>query len=65
MKKVLAVVGIALLIFWPIWFSSPYDLKLFTLAGVFGVVAVGYQFIFGDAGELSLAQGGFFGLGLT
>ncbi len=41
--------------------SSPYDLRLLTLAGVFAILVIGYQFIFGYVGELSLSQGAFFG----
>ena len=63
MKIAAALLGIILLILWPILFSSPYDLKLLTIAGSFAILAIGYQFIFGDVGELSLAQGGFFGFG--
>jgi branched-chain amino acid transport system permease protein len=53
--------GLCGLIAWPLIMSSSYDLRLFTLAGVFAILAIGYQFIFGYAGELSLAQGAFFG----
>ncbi|HEY0219016.1 MAG TPA: branched-chain amino acid ABC transporter ATP-binding protein/permease [Afipia sp.] len=41
--------------------SSPYDLRLLTLAGIFTILVIGYQFIFGYVGELSLSQGAFFG----
>lgn len=55
-----AAVGLAL---WPFAFSSAYDLRLFTLAGVYALLVLGYQFIFGHVGALSLTQGAFFGLG--
>jgi len=55
--------GIAILVLWPAIFSSPYDLRLFTLAGVYALLVLGYQFVFGHAGALSLTQGTFFGLG--
>ena len=48
---------------WPFVFSGDYDLRLFTLAGIYVLLVLGYQFIFGHAGALSLTQGAFFGLG--
>ena len=53
--------AIAAFVMWPVVMSSPYELRLFTLAGVFAILVIGYQFIFGYVGELSLAQGAFFG----
>ncbi|HKX06806.1 MAG TPA: branched-chain amino acid ABC transporter permease [Stellaceae bacterium] len=44
-------------------FASPYGLRVLTLAGTQALLVLGYQFIFGHAGTLSLAQGAFFGLG--
>ncbi|MBV8538208.1 MAG: ATP-binding cassette domain-containing protein, partial [Alphaproteobacteria bacterium] len=55
-----AAIGLAA---WPFVFSSAYDLRLFTLAGVYVLLVLGYQFIFGHVGALSLTQGAFFGLG--
>ncbi len=43
--------------------ASPYGLRLLTIAGVYALMVLGYQFIFGHAGALSLVQGAFFGLG--
>src|SRR5260221_727113 len=34
-----------------------------TVAGIYALLVIGYQFVFGHAGALSLAQGTFFGLG--
>jgi len=48
---------------WPFVFSGAYDLRLFTLAGIYVLLVLGYQFIFGHSGALSLTQGAFFGLG--
>ncbi|HUF30412.1 MAG TPA: branched-chain amino acid ABC transporter ATP-binding protein/permease [Gemmatimonadaceae bacterium] len=55
--------GVALLVAWPFVFGSSYDLRVFTLAGIFAILVLGYQFIFGHAGALALTQGTFFGLG--
>jgi branched-chain amino acid transport system permease protein len=60
-RPAFAVVALAALVAWPLVMSSPYELRLFTLAGVFAIMVIGYQFIFGYVGELSLAQGAFFG----
>lgn len=43
--------------------GSAYGLRVLTLAGCQVLLVLGYQFIFGHAGALSLAQGAFFGLG--
>jgi branched-chain amino acid transport system permease protein len=42
---------------------NPYTLRVLTVSGVYALLVLGYQFIFGFAGALSLAQGTFFGLG--
>ncbi|MGQ0664652.1 MAG: branched-chain amino acid ABC transporter ATP-binding protein/permease [Pseudomonadota bacterium] len=55
--------GLAILIAWPFAFGSNYHLRVLTLAGVFALLVLGYQFIFGHAGALALNQGTFFGLG--
>jgi branched-chain amino acid transport system permease protein len=56
----IAAAGLAL---YPLVSSSPYSLRLMTLAGIYALLVIGYQLIFGHAGALSLAQGTFFGLG--
>ncbi len=40
-----------------------YDQQLLTLAGIYVLLVLGYQLIFGHAGALSLAQASFFGIG--
>lgn len=56
-------IGSALLVAWPLVFSTAYDLRVFTLAGIYALLVIGYQFVFGHAGALALTQGAFFGLG--
>src|SRR5262249_41860652 len=51
------------LVAWPFVFSTPFDLRMYGLAGIFAIMVLGYQFIFGHAGALALSQGAFFGLG--
>lgn len=55
------VAGALALAAWPFVFSSAYDLRVFTLAGIYAILVIGYQFIFGHAGALALTQGTFFG----
>lgn len=61
--RALTLPGIALLVAWPLVFSSNYDLRIFTLVGTAALMAIGFQFIFGHAGALALSQGAFFGVG--
>lgn len=44
-------------------FANAYEQRVLTVAGIYALLAIGYHFIFGQAGALSLAQGAFFGLG--
>ena len=53
---VVAVAGLVL-------FGDAYAVRLATLAGTQALLVLGYQFVFGHAGALSLAQGALFGLG--
>lgn len=55
--------GLAVLVLWPIAFDTPYGLRLFALAGIYAIFVMGYQFVFGHAGALSLCHGTFFGIG--
>ncbi|MBL8663739.1 MAG: branched-chain amino acid ABC transporter ATP-binding protein/permease [Candidatus Odyssella sp.] len=43
--------------------AGAYELRLLAIAGCYALAVLGYQFIFGRVGALSLAQGAFFGLG--
>ncbi len=43
--------------------ASPYELRLLTIAGIYAIMVIGFQFIFGYAGAVSLAQSCFFGVG--
>jgi branched-chain amino acid transport system permease protein len=55
--------GAALLAVFGLFFAAPYDLRTLSVCGVFALLVVGFQFIFGHAGAVSLAQATFFGLG--
>jgi branched-chain amino acid transport system permease protein len=43
--------------------AGTYGQRLLAIAGCYALAVLGYQFIFGRIGALSLAQGAFFGLG--
>ncbi len=43
--------------------AGPYDLRLLSIAGIYAILVIGFQFLFGYAGAVSLAQSCFFGLG--
>lgn len=43
--------------------AGPYHLRLITIAGIYAIMVIGFQFVFGYAGAVSLAQSCFFGLG--
>ena len=42
--------------------GSSYPLRVLSLSGVFAILVLGYQFIFGYAGALALSQGTFMGV---
>jgi branched-chain amino acid transport system permease protein len=55
--------GGALLALWAAFAASGYEQRVLTLAGIYAILVLGYQLVFGHAGALSLAQGAFFGVG--
>ncbi len=55
--------GAIALAIWPLLFSSNYDLRVHTIVGIYAILALGFQLIFGHAGALALTQGCFFGIG--
>ena len=54
---------LAVVALWMVLADDPHSRRVLTLAGISGLLVIGYQAIFGLAGRLSLAQGAFFGLG--
>ncbi len=59
----LAMALAALVAAMPLLLAESYGVRLLTAAGIYALLTVGYQAIFGAAGALSLAQGAFFGAG--
>jgi branched-chain amino acid transport system permease protein len=46
-----------------LFYASLYDLRFLTLVCTYAIMVLGFQFIFGHVGAVSLAQSTFFGLG--
>jgi branched-chain amino acid transport system permease protein len=44
-------------------FGTGYTQRVLSVAGIYALMAIGYQFIFGYAGAIALSQGAFMGLG--
>jgi len=63
LRTTLALIGGGALLVYALFFASSYDQRILTLSGIYVILVLGYQFIFGHAGALSLAQGAFFGIG--
>ena len=57
------ILGAAALIGYAVFFANPYDLRVLTLCGIYALLVLGFQFVFGHAGAVSLAQATFFGIG--
>jgi branched-chain amino acid transport system permease protein len=55
--------GSIVLVAYGVFFATPYDLRTLSLCGVYALLVLGFQFVFGHAGAVSLAQATFFGLG--
>jgi branched-chain amino acid transport system permease protein len=55
--------GSAALGLYALFFASPYNLRILTLCGIYTLLVLGFQFVFGHVGAVSLAQATFFGLG--
>jgi branched-chain amino acid transport system permease protein len=61
--RIPVALGVLSLASYGLFFADPYDIRILTVCGVFALLVVGFQFIFGHAGAVSLAQATFFGLG--
>ena len=59
----LLIVCVLLLAIWPFTITSAYQMRIFTIVGIYALLSLGYQFIFGYVGALALTQGTFFGVG--
>ena len=57
------ILGAAALIAYALFLANPYDLRVLTICGIYALLVLGFQFVFGHAGAVSLAQATFFGIG--
>jgi branched-chain amino acid transport system permease protein len=57
------VLAAAALVTYAVFFANPYDMRILTLCGIYALLVLGFQFVFGHAGAVSLAQATFFGIG--
>lgn len=57
------VVLLTLYLCWNGVAGGNYTLRVLSIAGIYALLAIGYQFIFGHAGALALSQGTFMGVG--
>jgi branched-chain amino acid transport system permease protein len=55
--------GLAVVVAVGVFTGGRYAQQLIAMAGIWGILVLGYQFSFGHAGALNLAQGAFFGIG--
>ncbi len=57
------VVGIAVVALLPTIIRSDYDIHIFVMVWIFSLLVIGFNFIFGYVGQLSLGHGAFFAIG--
>lgn len=62
-KYVVFILGIAAVILLPLIFTSRYSINLFILAAAWGITALGLTVSLGYAGQISLCQAVFYGIG--
>ena len=63
MSSALKALGIVLLLLVPFLITSPYYLLLLVVIGIYSVVALGLDIVFGYTGEVSLGHAALFGIG--
>jgi len=62
-KQILVLVGVALLLFFPILDSNRYHLNLTILIALYAINAMALNILLGVAGQISLCQSVFYGMG--
>jgi branched-chain amino acid transport system permease protein len=62
-RRALPWLGAAALLLWALGSADSYQLRLLAQAGILATAALGFQLVFGLAGQINLAQGCFFGVG--
>ena len=59
----LAIAALVVLLAWSGTGGGNYTVRVLSIAGIYGLLGIGYQFIFGHAGALALSQATFMGVG--
>ncbi len=55
--------ALAVYLGWTVASGGSYAMRVLSVAGIYALLAMGYQFIFGHAGALALSQAAFMGIG--
>ena len=63
LSSLLLILALLFLAGYGVFFASLYDLRFLSLVCIYAIMVIGFQFIFGHVGAVSLAQSTFFGLG--
>jgi branched-chain amino acid transport system permease protein len=56
-------IGIAVLALFPLVIKSEYDIHIFVMVWIFSLLVIGFNFIFGYIGQLSLGHAAYFAIG--
>jgi len=56
-------IGIAVAALLPVVITSEYDIHIFVMVWIFSLLVIGFNFIFGYIGQLSLGHGAYFAIG--
>src|ERR1044072_1803869 len=62
-SSVLTAIALLAIAAYGLLFAGLYDLRFLTLVCAYAIMVLGFQFVFGHLGAVSLAQSTFFGLG--
>ena len=63
LSSLLLILALLAIAGYGVLFASLYDLRFLSLVCIYAIMVIGFQFIFGHVGAVSLAQSTFFGLG--
>jgi branched-chain amino acid transport system permease protein len=61
--KVAGLVLLGLLVIVLPWTTNPFRIRVFTLCGIYAIASTGLTLFMGFTGQISMAQGAFFGIG--
>ncbi len=61
--KIILICSLALVVVILPWTVNPFRIRVFTLCGIYAIAATGLTLFMGFTGQISIAQGAFFGIG--